>query len=176
MSSAELSVDIAQLVSRARNGEAVDATVEGETLAARYPGLGMSSELIGKAVVRAASMMGVALHGPEEPVASPEPGNHPDGDGELAGLPPQAETRETFDPAEAPALFALQDETPTPAGPDIAERLVGKSAGPILLAAGDDAALPEIIAAEPAPEPDEAAAKSVLGRPVAALRRAFFGG
>ncbi len=63
MSSAELSVDISRLVSRARSGETIDTASEGEVLAARYPDLGMSAELIGKAITRSASMMGVVLDG-----------------------------------------------------------------------------------------------------------------
>ena len=72
MSSTELSLDIAELVSRARGGEPIDTTAKGEELAAKYPDLGMSGELIGKAIARAAGMLGVALEGAEE--AAPPPG------------------------------------------------------------------------------------------------------
>ena len=72
MSSANLSLDIADLVSRARGGEPIDTTAKGEELAAKYPDLGMSGELIGRAIARAAGMLGVALEGAEE--AAPPPG------------------------------------------------------------------------------------------------------
>ncbi len=74
MSSAELSIDISRLVSRARSGEAIDTNSEGEVLAARYPDLGMSPELIGKAISRAAAMMGLALDGPPGATANELPG------------------------------------------------------------------------------------------------------
>jgi hypothetical protein len=63
MSSVELSRDIAHLISRVRNGEAIDTASQGEELAARYPDLGMSGELIGKAIVRAAGMLGLEMNG-----------------------------------------------------------------------------------------------------------------
>ncbi len=72
MSSTELSLDIAELVSRARGGEPIDTSAKGEELAAKYPDLGMSGELIGRAIARAAGMLGVALEGAEE--AAPPPG------------------------------------------------------------------------------------------------------
>ena len=72
MSSAELSLDISELVSRAVSGETIDAAAEGRSLAARYPDLGMTEELISKAIARAAGMMGVALPGYEpEPALAP---------------------------------------------------------------------------------------------------------
>ncbi len=72
MSSANLSLDIADLVARARGGEPIDTTAKGKELAAKYPDLGMSGELIGRAIARAADMLGVALEGAEE--AAPPPG------------------------------------------------------------------------------------------------------
>lgn len=178
MSSAELSIDIAQLVSRARAGEAIDATVEGETLRAKYPGLGMSAELIGKAVVRAAAMMGVDVDGPREPNAAPPPDQLESGNCQPAGSRPQSGAAETLDPAEAPAPFAMEDETLAPAGAGIAESAGGDVADPILAGAAEDGVLPDVSATEPAEpegEPDEVLARSGLGRPVAAMRRAFFG-
>jgi hypothetical protein len=71
MSSVELSRDIAQVISRARGGEPIDTAGEGEELAARYPELGMSGELIGKAIVRAAGMLGLEMNG-----AAPSEGGH----------------------------------------------------------------------------------------------------
>src|SRR5262245_60937461 len=70
MSSVELSRDIAQLISRARGGEPIDTAGEGEELAARYPDLGMSAELIGKAIVRAAGMLGLEVNGAASPHAN----------------------------------------------------------------------------------------------------------
>jgi hypothetical protein len=71
LSSTELSLDIAELVSRARGGEPIDTLSKGEELAAKYPDLGMSGELIGKAIARAAGMLGVALEGAEEAASPP---------------------------------------------------------------------------------------------------------
>ena len=72
MSSAKLSLDIADLVARARGGEPIDVTSKGEELAARYPELNMSGELIGKAIARAAGMLGLAVEGAEEAPVRPE--------------------------------------------------------------------------------------------------------
>jgi hypothetical protein len=72
LSSAKLSLDIADLVARARGGEPIDTTAKGEELAAKYPDLGMSGELIGKAIARAAGMLGLVLEGAEEAPVRPE--------------------------------------------------------------------------------------------------------
>jgi hypothetical protein len=61
LSSAELSVEIYHLVTRAVGGEPIDVATRSEELAARYPQLGLSAPLIGKAIARAAAMVGVAL-------------------------------------------------------------------------------------------------------------------
>ncbi len=71
MSKAELYREIAQLVNRAVAGEAVDPTAAGESLARRFPHLLLSGELLGKAVARAAGMVGVALTGAESALAPP---------------------------------------------------------------------------------------------------------
>ena len=71
MSNADLSREIAQLVSRAVAGEAIDPRAAGESLARRFPHLILSAELIGKAVARAASMVGVPLSGSEAVVSPP---------------------------------------------------------------------------------------------------------
>jgi hypothetical protein len=57
VSSAELSRDIAQLVARSLEGQALDSAAAGAALAAKYPQLGMSADLIGKAIARTASMI-----------------------------------------------------------------------------------------------------------------------
>jgi hypothetical protein len=53
-----LSLDISQVVSRVVRGEPIDPTEKGAALAAKYPDLGMSAELIGAAITRAAGMVG----------------------------------------------------------------------------------------------------------------------
>ena len=63
MSSADLSVEIYHLVTRAVGGEPIDVAKRSEELAARYAHLGLSAQLIGKAIARAAGMVGVALDG-----------------------------------------------------------------------------------------------------------------
>jgi hypothetical protein len=63
LSSADLSVEIYHLVTRAVGGEPIDVATRSEELAARYPHLGLSAPLIGKAIARAAAMVGVALDG-----------------------------------------------------------------------------------------------------------------
>jgi hypothetical protein len=57
VSSAALAREISALVTRSLSGEAIDASAQGEALAAKYPDLGMSGELIGKAIGRAEGMM-----------------------------------------------------------------------------------------------------------------------
>lgn len=56
-------------------GEAVDVPATGRELADKYPELGIPPELIGKAILRAASMIGVDLAATE--AASQENGNVP---------------------------------------------------------------------------------------------------
>ena len=55
-----------------RGGEPIDTTAKGEELAAKYPHLGMSGELIGKAIARAAGMLGLVLESAEEAPVRPE--------------------------------------------------------------------------------------------------------
>ena len=57
MSREALSLDISRVVSRVVRGEPVDAAEKGAALAAKYPELGMSAELIGSAITRAADMV-----------------------------------------------------------------------------------------------------------------------
>jgi hypothetical protein len=68
VSSAELSLDISELVSRALGGELIDVVVQSEALASRHANLGMSAELIAKAIARAAGMVGVTLPGADEDI------------------------------------------------------------------------------------------------------------
>jgi hypothetical protein len=71
LSSAALSLEISGLVQRAKRGEAIDASSEGAELAVKYPELGISGELIGKAIARAAGMVGVILKGVEDSLPPP---------------------------------------------------------------------------------------------------------
>lgn len=151
LSSAELSIDISRLVSRARNGEAINTRAEGEALAARYPGLGMSADLISKAIDRAASMMGVVLDGAAEPpggTADPGHDAEPPPDVVSAALDGQ----EVAPNVPSPILFA--SGTPDGAIDEPADPQQG----------GEVAGAPEVKPETPA-----------LARPVAAMRRAFFG-
>ena len=72
MSSTELSREIASLVSRALNGEAIDPSAAGASLARRFPHLFLDGELMGKAIARAASMVGLVLTGTEAALGPPE--------------------------------------------------------------------------------------------------------
>jgi hypothetical protein len=69
VSSAALSREISALVTRSLSGEAIDNAAHGEQLAAKYPDLGMSGELIGKAIGRAAGMMQTLRNGGGAPAA-----------------------------------------------------------------------------------------------------------
>ena len=62
-SSAKLSLEISQLVSRALAGEAIDMSAEGDRLAGRFPELGMSGMMIGSAIARSLSMVGAIRSG-----------------------------------------------------------------------------------------------------------------
>jgi hypothetical protein len=63
LSSADLSVEIYRLVTRAVGGEPIDVATRSEELATRFAHLGWSAQLIGKAIGRAAGMVGVVLDG-----------------------------------------------------------------------------------------------------------------
>jgi hypothetical protein len=179
LSSAELSIDISRLVSRARSGEAIDAASEGDALAARYPGLGMSPELIGKAIDRAASMMGVVLDGAVAP-----PG--------LTGVPADAGLNDGINAAPSPSMeppapdaqvFArrghsaikLQDPPTETAGDGCAA-----SSSSIHVASGGlDRATAGLVGQGQADDlprgPSVEGEPPALARPVAAMRRAFYG-
>ncbi len=66
-SSAQLSLDISRLVSRAVSGQPVDSALEGAALAQLYPELGMSGAMIGSAIERAVGMVG-AIRNIAEPL------------------------------------------------------------------------------------------------------------
>jgi hypothetical protein len=63
LSSADLSVEIYRLVTRVAGGEPIDVATRSEELATRFAHLGLSAQLIGKAIARAAGMVGVAVDG-----------------------------------------------------------------------------------------------------------------
>ena len=66
----ELSQDIARLLSGVRRGSPIDPKMQGAELAFRYAGLGVSPELMEKAILRAADMVNIRL-GPEGPPEQP---------------------------------------------------------------------------------------------------------
>jgi hypothetical protein len=71
MSREALSLEISQVVSRVVSGEPIDAAERGTHLAQKYPGLGMSGEMIGEAIRRAAGMVGMIRKTPM-PAAWPQ--------------------------------------------------------------------------------------------------------
>ena len=167
MSSAELSIDISRLVSRARSGEAINTSSEGEVLAARYPNLGMSPELIGKAISRAAAMMGLSLDGGVEATGS----ELRVADGEPA--PALAHVAAASAAIGDRASSSLQ----VPAQTAPAEMAAASSAHPVLLAPAEPEAA-TLDAEEPASLGTAADGRGEtfsLTSPVAAMRRAFFG-
>lgn len=67
MSREALSLEISRLVSRVVSGEEIDTAEKGVALAAKYPGVGMSGEMIGQAIDRAAGMVGMIRSAPTPP-------------------------------------------------------------------------------------------------------------
>lgn len=146
LSSAELSLDISNLVTRLLAGEAVDVPRAGEDLAAKYPDLGMPGELIAKAIARAASMMGVVLEGWDTATAARS---------KIPLTVAAAEPGPADDRAPLMDQPILVHSNPTAVAPD---------ADGVL--AFDDPALVE-------PPPTHGGKR--VGHAVAAVRRAFFG-
>jgi hypothetical protein len=159
MSREALSLEISQAVSRVIGGESIDPAARGEFLAAKYPELGMSGEMIGEAITRAANMVGMIKSAPmpvtwpKEPIA-PAP-------------PPLPETKGTNGDATLVAL------------PNLAESIEESLTSAIDAEIGS--LLSERAAAEPSgtatavPSPADAAANTPRrSGPLAALRRAFF--
>jgi hypothetical protein len=62
-SQAALSREISGLVSRLVGGEALDTAACGSELAARFPDVGMTGDMIAEAIVRAAGMVGMIRQG-----------------------------------------------------------------------------------------------------------------
>jgi len=71
MSREALSLEISQVVSRVVSGDPIDVAEQSIMLALKYPDLGMSGEMIGEAIVRAANMVGMIKSAPA-PVSWPE--------------------------------------------------------------------------------------------------------
>jgi hypothetical protein len=71
MSREALSLEISQVVSRVVSGDAIDVAEQSVMLALKYPDLGMSGEMIGEAIVRAANMVGMIKSAPA-PVSWPD--------------------------------------------------------------------------------------------------------
>ena len=77
MSRAELSLEISRLVSRLLKGESIDLADKAEELAARFPDLGMTADMIGSAIERAATMVDKIRNRPEPLQATATP-DYPD--------------------------------------------------------------------------------------------------
>jgi hypothetical protein len=73
VSRAELSLEISRLVPRLLSGENIDVAGRSEELAARFPDLGMTAEMIGSAIERAATMVDLIRHAdePSPPASTP---------------------------------------------------------------------------------------------------------
>lgn len=146
--SAELSLDISRVVARMMSGETVDTSASAAELAARYPTLGMSGEMIEEAISRAAGMVGMIRSAPAEAQAQPVP----EAAATSGGLP---------DPLEA-AFSSLDFSSAEPANDD--ERTDD---------AADSAAGTET-SAEHAVSPElEVASGGILGRGASAFRALF---
>jgi len=153
MSREALSLEISQVVSRVVSGEQIDVAEQSIMLALKYPDLGMSGEMIGEAITRAASMVGMIKSAPApvawpvEPTAAKESAlAHANGDVALAG-----------------AARAIKDELASTTDAEIGSLVAGQ-------AADTDAKLDGEAHAAPAPD---AGKKSRRGGPVAALLSLF---
>ncbi len=156
MSREALSLEISQVVSRVVNGEAIDAKAQGAMLAQRYPELGMSGEMIGEAIMRAASMVGMIK-------STPMPAARSAGEAHRHAAPA---ARMNGDPARTQAAgLARSDDG------DLASAVDTKVGS---LASGEAARSSGIANGQPSHEPVRAAAtKTRRSGPLAALRRAF---
>ena len=88
LSSTALAREISALVSRALGGEAIDIAAQGHALAAKYPELNMSGELIGKAIVRASEMMQAMRNGNDPAPAAAATNSASDSHGAVNGAQP----------------------------------------------------------------------------------------
>ena len=158
MSREALSLEISQVVSRVVNGEAIDAKAQGAMLAQKYPELGMSGEMIGEAIMRAASMVGMIK-------STPMPAARSAGEAHRHAAPAARMNGDRRGP-RLPALHGPMMAISRP--PSI--RKMGS------LASGEAARSSGIANGQPSHEPVRAAAtKTRRSGPLAALRRASFG-
>jgi hypothetical protein len=160
MSQEALSLDISRVVSRVVSGESIDAAERGAFLAAKYPDLGLSGEMIGEAISRAAGMVGMIK-------SAPVPRKWP---GESA-----ADSR-----AAKIVVGAEMNGGPRAGGDAAAEAIDADIASSIDSEIGKLVAERTLLAsprADGEPNEDSAAMPPPPRRrgPVAALRRAFFG-
>jgi hypothetical protein len=156
MSREALSLEISQVVSRVVSGEPIDAAARGALLAQKYPDLGMSGEMIGEAIIRAANMVGMIK-------STPMPAAWPD---EPAPEPAVVPARDAGDARVAVPLAAaarsIEDEMAAAVDAEIGSRVAGRTTAPSS-SEGNGAAKTDMKATPPR-----------RFAPVAALRRAFF--
>ncbi len=154
MSREALSLEISQVVARVVSGEPVDAAERGTHLAQKYPGLGMSGEMIGEAIRRAAGMVGMIRKAPM-PAAWPQD-----------PVPDAARTALTVNGSSNGARTA--PSLPPCVGPAIGDDLAAAIDEEIgILVSGRVARVSR--------RTDPKALAAFGARPMAALRRAFFG-
>ena len=162
MSREALSLEISKVVSRVVSGEPVDAAARGMLLAQKYPDLGMSGEMIGEAIVRAANMVGMIKSAPmpadwpADPVPRPAEVAVPkNGAGGMRAYPPR------------PVLAqSIEDDLGSAIDAEIGNLVSGRAAAKS--PKGDDDRSPSGGAQA------DAAEETRRAGPLAALRRAFF--
>ena len=153
MSREALSLDISRLVSRVVSGEAIDTAERGAALAAKYPELGMTAELIGQAIDRAAGMVGMIRSAPAPEKAVREAAN--------SVAASHVEVAEMERPKPAPAV-----STPAPVIPPVALGIDDE------LAAAIDAEIGNLVTdRRTAPPEPSFADRPVLGADMAGVRR-----
>lgn len=187
MSREALALDISRVVSRVVSGEDIDTAERGAALAAKYPDLGMSGELIGEAIARAAGMVGLIRSAPppQKPLVPPKPARiesaapvmpaaamHP------AVMPstPVASAPPAPVSASAPAVFlSIDDDLAAAIDAEIGNLVTGRKAEPDAhpSANGNGHAPAEAVHASAATGPNGAVPQK---GPLSALRRVFFRG
>lgn len=149
MSSASLAREISDLVTRSLRGEAIDVAAHGKALAARYPYLGMSADLIAKAITRSVGMMetvrnGGANGGPTPPDAAAAPAGSsvplPSADASSSERPANGQSAHQPVASAKPAeTAAAQSTSPIPSASDV----TAQSATPVGLGASAASRLAE---------------------------------
>ena len=188
MSREALALDISRVVSRVVSGEDIDTAERGAALAAKYPDLGMSGELIGEAIARAAGMVGLIRSAPPPQKASlvpPKPAKiepaapvMPAAAIQPAVMPstPAAAAPPPTVPASAPAVFlSIDDDLAAAIDAEIGNLVTGRKAEPDARpsANGNGHAPAEAEHASAATGPNGTAPQK---GPLSALRRVFFRG